>query len=135
MIAIDASQDSESVQRLESPADGKPSAEKKSAFSSKGTSSTATIRHFSVDELFRKADVQDDLVAYVTRYVFSNSKDVKKIKIMTSSLLDYVPKSFGKYGFTVDRLVEKVGIYGWRVEVMGLDRARWESNQEKASTT
>lgn len=122
LIAIDASEDSQSIQSFEES--NKVKEEKR------GTSSVAMIRHFYVDELFRKADVQDDLVAFAVRCAFGASEEVKEIRVATSSLLGYVQKSLSKFRFKVDGITRiNLGVYGWTTGMMNLKRADWEKEK------
>ncbi|KAI6047610.1 hypothetical protein EDC04DRAFT_3101015 [Pisolithus marmoratus] len=125
LIAIDASEDSQSNQSFK---------ENKVKGQKMGTSSVATIRHLYVDELFRRADVQDDLVAFAVRHAFDASGDVKEIRVVTSSLLGYVQESLGKFKFKMDGTTRiKLGVYGWTTGVMNLKRVDWE--KEKLAST
>ncbi|KAG6336959.1 hypothetical protein ID866_2153 [Astraeus odoratus] len=134
LVAVDACEDSQLDQSfVRKGDDGKVTQQEKKDIYKKGTSSTATIRHIYVDEPFRKADVQDDLVAFAIRHAFTTSKDVKEIKITTSSLLGYVQKSLRNFGFTVESSAKKLGIYGWTIDNMSLERTWWERDQEKRS--
>ncbi|KAF9229336.1 hypothetical protein BS17DRAFT_792287 [Gyrodon lividus] len=136
LIAIDASTDSRSGQSfVKKNRDGKFLADKSKDFYSKGTSSTATIRHFYVEEPFRKSEVQNDLLEFAARHVFTMAQDVKGLETSATSLLDYVYKSLSELGFTVQKHVGKIGVYGWRLDIMSLEKARWNKDESKRSSS
>lgn len=120
LIAIDASENSQS-------GDSKTTQEK-------DVSSTVTIRHMYVEDPFRNADVLDDLVAFATGHAFTASSDVKEIKA-TSSILGYVHKSLRSCKFTIDGVVERIGVYRWKIQAMSLKREQWEQAREKGAST
>lgn len=136
LVAIDASRDSQSDQGFMKNnnqghilADGKIK-----NFYTTGTSSVATIRHFFVEERFRKSNVQQDVLAFAARHVFTTAQDVNVLKATATPLLDYKYSSLRELGFSVEKQVGKLGIFGWRVDAMSLQRARWERDQRKEST-
>ncbi|KIJ68391.1 hypothetical protein HYDPIDRAFT_165250 [Hydnomerulius pinastri MD-312] len=135
-IGIDASTDSQSDQSfVKKSKDGKLIVDKSKDFYSKGTSSIATIRHFYVDEPYRKSGVQDDLLAFAARLAFAMPNDVQSIKTAATPLLDYVQESMRDFGFTVEKTVGKVGVYGWSLDIMSLERARWEKDEKKRASS
>lgn len=125
LIAIDASKDSQSNQSFKE--NDKVKGQKR------GTSSVAMIRHFYVEELFRKTDVQDDLVTFAVRHAFDSSEEVKEIRVVTSSLLGYVQESLGKFRFKVDGITRIKGVYSWTTGTMSLKRTDW--TKEKPTST
>ncbi|KAF8445988.1 hypothetical protein L210DRAFT_3391951 [Boletus edulis BED1] len=135
LVAVDASKDSQSEQSFTKRTEkGHVLAGKIDHFYSSGTSSVATIRHFYVEERFRKSNVQQDILAFVARHVFTNAQDVKVIKASATPLLGYKYSSLRELGCSVEKQVGKVGILGWRVDAMSLKRARWEKDQNKHSS-
>ncbi|KIM66165.1 hypothetical protein SCLCIDRAFT_111153 [Scleroderma citrinum Foug A] len=131
LIAVDASEDSQSDKNSVKTGE----IQEKNRVSSKGTSSTAKICHIFVENPFRNADVQDDLVAFATNHAFTASSDVKEIKVTTSSLLGYVQNSLRHCKFTTDEVVERVGIYRWKTQAMRLKRRQWEKSRGKGAST
>lgn len=125
LVAIDASKDSQSNQSFKE--------HNKVKGQKRGTSSVAVIRHFYVEELFRKANVQDDLVAFAVRHAFDSSGDVKDIRVVTSSLLGYVQESLGKFRFKMDGITRMKGVYSWTTGAMNLRRTDWI--KEKPTST
>ncbi|KAH0838341.1 hypothetical protein J3R83DRAFT_6620 [Lanmaoa asiatica] len=135
LAAIDASTDSQSEQSLVKKSEqGHVLADKTKNFYSSGTSSVATIRHFFVEERFRKSDVQQDILAFAARHVFTTAQDVKVLKASATPLLGYKYNTLRGLGFSVEKQVGKLGIFGWRVDAMNLERARWERDQRKESS-
>ena len=128
LIAIDASKDSQSEQGLVKQTEQGKSviADETRNFFSSGTSSVATIRHFYVEEHFRKSNVQQDLLAFAARHVFTMARDVKVLKASATPLLGYKYTCLRELGFSVEKQASKLGILGWRVDAMSLERVRWE---------
>jgi len=136
LVAIDASKDSQSDQSfVKKDEDGKLLADKSKNFYSSGTSSTATIRHFFVDEPYRTSEVQDDLLEFAVRHAFTTTQDVNVIKVSATTLHDYAHRSLGRLGFTVEKHVRKIGVYGWSLDIMSLEKARWKKDESKRSST
>ncbi|KAF8560401.1 hypothetical protein OG21DRAFT_1480212 [Imleria badia] len=133
LVAIDASKDSQSEQGfLKKTEQGHILADKTKNFYSSGTSSVATIRHFYVEERFRKSNVQQDILAFAARHVFTTTKDVNVLKASATPLLGYKYSSLRELGFLVEKQAGKLGILGWRVDAMSLERARWERNKDSS---
>jgi len=134
LIAVDASEDFQSDKNSVKTGEIKKTIQEKKRVSSI-TSSTATICHIFVENPFRNADVQDDLVSFATDYAFTTSSDLKEIKVTTSSLLGYVQKSLRHSKFTTDEVVGRVGIYRWKMQAMSLKREQWEKSRGKGAST
>ncbi|KAG2154890.1 hypothetical protein DEU56DRAFT_868418 [Suillus clintonianus] len=133
LIAIDASKDSQSQDTLMDKDKGKPSSSLKSKHAmSQGTSSVATIRHFYIEEPYRRAGIQEDLLAHAIQHTFKMDNAVKEIKVTTTSLIPYVQKCIHDAGFALEKPVGKVGIYGWKFDLFVLRRAHW--NKQNAGT-
>ncbi|KAG0708903.1 hypothetical protein DFH29DRAFT_794715 [Suillus ampliporus] len=123
LIAIDASKDSQSQDTLMDK--GKPSSSLR-AEKSKGTSSVATIRHFYIDEPYRTTGIQEDLLAHAVQHAFKADNAVKEIKVTTTSLIPYSQKCIRDAGFALEKPIGKLGIYGWKLDLVVLRRAHWE---------
>lgn len=136
LVAIDASKDSQSEQGFvkKTKQGHNILADKTKNFYSSGTSSVATIRHFYVEERFRKSNVQQDILAFAARHVFTMTKDVKSLKVSATPLLGYKYGCLHESGFSVEKQAGKLGILSWRVDAMSLERARWERNWSKDSS-
>lgn len=133
LVAIDASKDSQSEESL-TKKNNLGLADKPKGFYSSGTSSVATIRHFHVEEQFRKSNVQQDILAFAARHVFTTAQSVKVLKASTTTLLDYKYNSLRELGFSMEKQTGKLGIVGWRLNTMSLERTRWEKEQSKESS-
>jgi hypothetical protein len=132
LVAIDASKDSQSEQGfVKKTEQGHVLADKTKNFYSSGTSSVATIRHFYVEGRFRKSNVQQDMLAFAARHVFTTAQDVKVLKASATPLLGYKYDTLRELGFSVEKQAGKLGILGWRVDAMALERSRWERGQSK----
>lgn len=104
---------------------------KQSLSTSKGTSSTATIRHFYIDEEYRSSEIQNDLLAHAVNYAFRASPALQSIQAMDSPLMLYARKSLQNAGFQLDHHTEKVGIFGWKLGMRVLERGAWEKSVDK----
>lgn len=136
LVAIDASKDSQSEQGLVKKNEhGHILADRTKDFYSTGTSSVATIRHFFVEERFRKSNVQQDILAFAARHVFTTTQDVKVLKASATPLLGYKYDSLRELGFSVEKQGGKLGIFGWRVDAMSLERARWERRERSKESS
>ncbi|ESK87897.1 hypothetical protein Moror_15264 [Moniliophthora roreri MCA 2997] len=118
ICALDASLDSET--KTLSPASGRFRAP------SKGTSKTAVIRHFFIDEPYRKVDIQKDLLHHGIQHAFNADAKLQRIKMTCSSLTSYVQKCLKDEGFTFERHTSSLGVYGWKTSEWALERERFE---------
>jgi len=108
-------------------------AEKRKDLTSHGTSSVATIRHFYIDEPYRPTGIQEDLLAHAVKHAFKADHAVKEIKATSTSLLPYTQRCLRDAGFVLEEPLGKLGIYGWKFDLVVLRRAYWE--QRSARTT
>lgn len=122
LIAIDASKDSTSDDVVMRPKSGikgrRPSY-------SKGTSNTATIRHFYVEEPFRVAFAEDDLLEYALKHVFTASPEIQVVRATESALEPYIGKALRKQGFKPLKTLSTIGIFNWEVRLHQLRRGAW----------
>ncbi|KAI0704844.1 hypothetical protein BC835DRAFT_1261925 [Cytidiella melzeri] len=131
LIAIDASVDSLSEETLnDANKDDKKYLQNKWR---KGTSSTASIRHFYAMEEYRGTDIQEDLLEYAVKHVFEAEKTVKSIRATENELDSWATRAFQRQGFVIDKTVGKLGISGWKLRSRVLTRKRWEENEKKKS--
>lgn len=136
IVAIDASKDSQSEESfVKKTEQGHILADQTKNFYTSGTSSVASIRHFYVEEQFRKSNVQQDILAFAARHVFTTAQDVKVLKSLATPLLGYKYDSLRELGFSIEKQAGKLGIFGWKVDAMSLERARWETEKGKESST
>lgn len=125
LIAIDASKDSQSQDTLMVKEKLTSSLKSKHTMP-QGTSSVATIRHFYIEEPYRKAGIQKDLLAHAIQHAFKADNAVKEIKVTTTPLILYAQKCIRDAGFALEKPVGKLGIYGWKFDLLVLRRAQWE---------
>lgn len=126
LIAVDASIDSASG---DIPLSSSEKDKKDPRLSTKGTSSLANIRHFYVEEPYRTASVQDDLLECALKYAFQE-KEVERVKALDAELTPYLGKSLRRHGFSSRNLVQTVGVFGWSIRETVLDRKTWKKRQE-----
>ena len=125
LIALDASLDSTSTAAVS----GKDALTKRGnkVEYSKGTSYTAVIRHFYVDEGYRPAGAQHDLLQFALKHAFENDPAVQEIQCDDTPLRKYVSDALKKAGFQLEWQTEKIGILGWQNSVRTLSREKWKS--------
>ncbi|KZT42444.1 hypothetical protein SISSUDRAFT_1041404 [Sistotremastrum suecicum HHB10207 ss-3] len=140
VIAIDASEDAAITnlpttidlaaslkEESESPSSKAKSTKKKAPLPSQG-SSTAIIRHFFMDESYRMAAVQDDLLAQALSQAFSAKRSTKltHIQAIHSEFEKYVGTALRKAGFRVaSEKPETLGFFRWRRYALELERENW----------
>lgn len=123
LIAVDASLDSTSDKSVQ-PGQG-------NIQYTKGTSSTATIRHFFVEEPYREASIQEDLLEHAVLHAFDGNKTVEKIRVNDTPLKNYITKALNESGFRLEEKTERVGVLRWQNCIRSVDRARWKAANEK----
>lgn len=92
---------------------------------------TALIRHFHVEEKFRKINAQKDLLEYAVSRAFNNDPELQRIQATDSPLLTYQRSCLRAHGFELDHHTETVGVQKWRMGVRYLERERWSQNQKQ----
>ncbi|KAI9063017.1 hypothetical protein FKP32DRAFT_1592982 [Trametes sanguinea] len=123
MIALDASPDAEADEQVALGSVKKDRAGQVKM--TKGTSKVATIRHFHVEEPYRPAGMQDDLLSYALKHAFTADPKLEAVRAHSSPLRGYIGDSLKKHGFRLEKKGERVGALRWRNTVHILDRARW----------
>ncbi|KAH9835599.1 uncharacterized protein C8Q71DRAFT_87665 [Rhodofomes roseus] len=123
LIALDASLDSTSTAPV-SATQSLAKRGKKVEFPS-GTSYTAVIRHFYVDEAYRPAGAQHDLLQFVLKHAFESDPAVQEVKCHDSPLRKYVSDALKKAGFELEWKMDKVGMLGWQNSLRTLNRSKW----------
>ncbi|KAF9270267.1 hypothetical protein L218DRAFT_952435 [Marasmius fiardii PR-910] len=113
LIAVDASTDSETAEIR--------SLTRRDA---KGTSKTAIIRHFFVEEPYRKVDIQKDLLQHAVRHTLAPDSKVQEVKMTCSSLTGYLQRCLKEEGFTLESQGKSLGIYRWKTGIWRLKRDR-----------
>lgn len=91
----------------------------------KGTAKVATIRHFFVEEQYRPAGTEDDLLEFALRHAFTSDTKVEAVRAYASPLAAYAGESLRKHGFTLERKTERVGALRWQNSIQILTRERW----------
>ncbi|RDB28443.1 hypothetical protein Hypma_015474 [Hypsizygus marmoreus] len=110
LIALDASNDSQLTTIG------------KAGGGTKGTASTATIRHFYVDEAYRTTGIQEDLLNHAVQFAFDADPRVQQIRAPDSPLIPYVRASLRDAGFVLDEHTQRVGVLGWKLGMRVLDK-------------
>jgi len=127
LIAIDASVDSLS----DEPVTSKPVKEALKLIKAKGTAHVATIRHFYIDELYRKTGIQEDLLTHAVEQAFKNGKAVETIRITVYPWASYLNGALKQAGFEfVEKGAEKFSVLGWRSSTYELSREAWETKRK-----
>ncbi|KAI1797833.1 hypothetical protein LXA43DRAFT_909947 [Ganoderma leucocontextum] len=129
IIAIDASLDAESDDAVADKAFKKDKSGKVAM--TKGTAKIVTIRHFYVEEQYRPAGMEDDLLEFALRHAFTNDAKVEVVRACASPLESYVSESLRKHGFELERKTERVGALRWQNSIQILMRERWTALAEK----
>lgn len=86
---------------------------------------TATIRHFYVDEPYRAANIQEDLLEQAVKRAFSDPK-VQRIEAFDSPLVPYLRACLRNAGFELDHNTETIGLFRWNLGVRYLNRDDWK---------
>ncbi|KAI0374219.1 hypothetical protein BV20DRAFT_961323 [Pilatotrama ljubarskyi] len=127
MIALDASLDAEMDEQV---APGSLKTDRSGQVKvTKGTSKVAKIRHFYVDEPYRAAALQDDLLEHALKHAFTADSQLESIRAVESPLRGYIGDALRKHGFEFEKKAERVGTLRWQETVSKLDRGRWASLQ------
>ncbi|KAL1951998.1 hypothetical protein VTO73DRAFT_1147 [Trametes versicolor] len=129
MIAVDASLDADADEQVAAGTIKKDRSGQVKM--TKGTSKVATIRHFYVQEAYRAAGIQDDLLEHALNHAFAADATLRGVRATESSLRQYVGETLRKHGFELEKKAERVGTLRWQQSVRILDRSRWDSLQEK----
>ncbi|KAI0778135.1 hypothetical protein BD413DRAFT_507004 [Trametes elegans] len=98
---------------------------------SKGTAKVATIRHFYVEEHYRRAGMQDDLLEHALRHAFTSDTKLEGVRAQDSSLRGYISAALRKHGFELERKAEAVGALRWGTSIRTLTRSRWADSQKQ----
>ena len=91
----------------------------------KNAPKTALIRHFYVEEAYRRSNIQDDLLAHAINHAFNSDPKLERIEALESPLISYSRKSLRSAGFEPGATVRQVGIFKWNIRSCYLDRKRW----------
>jgi GNAT superfamily N-acetyltransferase len=85
------------------------------------------IRHFYVEEAYRKTGIQEDLLAHALKNAFDKSSAVEYIEAADSpSLTPYIHDCYQRVGFRLQGY-QSVGIWGlWRYYTTVLLKEEWK---------
>ncbi|KAI0361680.1 hypothetical protein OH77DRAFT_1417949 [Trametes cingulata] len=129
MIALDASLDAEVNEQI---APGTLQKDRNGQVKmTKGTSKVATIRHLYVDEPYRKAGLQEDLLERALKHAFAADSKLETVRAAELSLQQYVSDALRKFGFEFEKKGDKIGTLRWQENVWRLERSRWTSLQKR----
>jgi GNAT superfamily N-acetyltransferase len=117
LIALDASSASESADSDDE------------TVTQKGSSKTALIRHFYVDEVYRASGVQADLLKHAIQAAFDSDDQVLRIRALDSPLNSYIGSCLQEAGFTIEHPIEEVGLFRWKINMRILERRVWERSR------
>ncbi|KAG6911927.1 hypothetical protein DXG01_000174 [Tephrocybe rancida] len=92
---------------------------------SKGSSTSAIIRHFYVDEVYRSSGIQEDLLAHALRMAFNAEPALEVVTASDSSLFPYIRDCLSGADFASEK-TQKVGVLGWQLGRRSLSREQWE---------
>lgn len=103
------------------------------------TAETAIIRHFFVEEQYRVADVQSDLLEFVVSRAFTakSSPRPHRVRIVSSDLESYKVIALRAAKFRPVSKWDgdgpqawKVGVFGWRSRWVEFTRDEWNAKKE-----
>ena len=98
---------------------------------SKGTAKVATIRHFFIEEAYRPAKPEDDLLQFTVRKAFEGDKTVESVRALSGRLSPTVEESLRRNGFFPGEKEGTLGWFKWEKRWYTLTREAWEA-QDKA---
>lgn len=117
LIAIDASQPSRK------PAKGETRPPK-----------TAIIRHFHIEEAYKKVNIQRDLLKCAVDHAFTEDPKLQRIEASDSPLAAYLRPCLREAGFELDHHTTTVGILRWKLGTRVLERKTWEEKAKGEPT-
>ncbi|GBE78278.1 hypothetical protein BKA93DRAFT_737280 [Sparassis latifolia] len=129
LIAIDASLDAESEEVIGPTSPPQPKNVKTGKLElPKGTSPSATIRHFYVEEPYRVAGIQNDLLEHAITHAFNSDSTVQNIIAVDSPQNSYIGKALRNNGFQLDKKLGTYGVLRWQNSARILKRKSWQSS-------
>jgi hypothetical protein len=123
LIAVDASLDAANDENILKESQKESL---RGALDRKGTSRVATIRHFFVEEAYRRVKIEDDLLQFAIESAFKADKTVSSIRSLASPLRPAILDSLRRNKFSKGDQVQSVGILGWDVSWYTLKRTQWK---------
>ena len=90
---------------------------------------TGFIRHFYVDEPFRKSGIQSDLLNYALGQGFTGG--LENIEVIDTPLLSYQRDCLQTAGFKLVDYAKVVGILRWKTALRSLNKDTWLKQEKK----
>lgn len=134
LIAVDASLDSQSDDILGPSTAPQPKGKQTGKLTlPKGTSPVATIRHFYVEEPYRPAGVQEDLLDHAVSHAFTSDATVKMIHAVEMPQKSYINRCIREKEFRFDRRLDTYGLLRWQSSLRILKRETWVKSQTSST--
>ncbi|KAJ7597089.1 hypothetical protein C8J56DRAFT_919158 [Mycena floridula] len=92
------------------------------------SSRTAIIRHFYVEEQYRRTDIQSDLLKHALKVAYTTDPSLDSIQATVSSLTPYLGDCLRKAGFLKERTVYSLGVFKWKTDMMCLKKNNWRKD-------
>ncbi|GLB36198.1 hypothetical protein LshimejAT787_0304860 [Lyophyllum shimeji] len=127
LIALDATTEPSDAPVIPSTAVKQQKVGKK--LQTKGSSSTAIIRHFYVDEAYRSTAIQEDLLTHAVRFAFDADPALQVIRAPDSPLIPYIRNCLRDASFALEDYTRKVGVFRWQLGTRVLGREDWEAKK------
>ncbi|TFK77050.1 hypothetical protein BDN72DRAFT_830218 [Pluteus cervinus] len=90
---------------------------------------TGFIRHFYIDEPYRKSGIQTDLLEYALEHGFKAG--LESIEVIDTPLLSYQRDCLRTAGFRLVDYAKVVGILRWKTALRSLDKDAWLKRDKK----
>ncbi|KII93518.1 hypothetical protein PLICRDRAFT_101986 [Plicaturopsis crispa FD-325 SS-3] len=95
------------------------------------TPSPPIIRHFYVEQQYRGIKIQNDLLAHAVNHAFHSNPKIRTITAPDSPLVSHTRASFRHAGFVLEKNLETIGVYGWKLGMRTLQRDAWNKAVEE----
>lgn len=129
-IAIDASSDALFEETIQSAVQAGKTLKNKGK-GKETTQEVASIRHFFVQEEYRPTSIQDDLLEFALKHVFTAGTDVKSVRATDSALTPWLAEALRKQGFVMDSVVGHTGMLKWPIRSRILTKKHWTELSRK----
>lgn len=87
---------------------------------------SAIIRHFYVDEVYRSSGIQEDLLTHALRMAFDAEPALKVVYAHDSQLIPYIRNCLRNASFVLEENTKRIGVFGWQLGRRSLSREEWE---------
>ncbi|KAG6878397.1 hypothetical protein C0993_007579 [Termitomyces sp. T159_Od127] len=91
---------------------------------------SAMIRHFYVDEVYRSSGIQEDMLTHALRTAFNAEPALKVVDAYDSQLIPYVRNCLRDASFVLEENTKRIGVFGWQLGKRSLSREEWEKKME-----